>query len=373
MKKIIFLSPLPPPDYGSAISSKMCFEILDEHPSFVVRHIKLNRSKDMSDLGVVSFAKIVGFMSVHWETLRNIVSYRPDLVYVMPATGGLGFVRDFLAILIAKLTRQSLLIHLRTSVSERDNSSPIKCTIFRWAFKNSKVIVLASNLADGISDYVVDQDVYVLHNAIRPTLSDADYLKVREERSQSDHIRLLFLSNMIKSKGWPVALEVSRLLKQDGIPFTMRFAGNWLSEEDRRDFDALVARYDLAGHVEHVGHADDKLRDTLLSTSDLLVFPTTYRLEALPRVIIEAMEYGVPSVTTAHAGIPDIVTHAQTGFLAEGTDIASDMVRDIKSVLDRERLLKMGDKARERFIAEHQISSFRRQFVAIVDEVLDEA
>ncbi len=372
MKKILFLSPLPPPDYGSAISSKMCLQVLEDQPSYRVRNIRLNRSKEMSDLGAVSLNKVFGFLAVHWGVFKNIIVQSPDLVYVMPATGGLGFVRDFLAILIAKAMRKNLLIHLRTSISDRDNRSLVKRTVFGWAFRGSKVIVLASNLADGISMYVNDRDVSVLHNAISPTLSDSAYSRIREEKSGCDHLRLLFLSNMIKSKGWPVALEVARFLKQDGIPFSMRFAGNWLSDEDHREFDELVRRLGLSEHVSHVGHADDELRHSLLSTSDLLVFPTTYRLEALPRVIIEAMEYGVPAVTTTHAGIPDIVTHGETGFLA-GKDISADMVRDIESMVDRTRLLEISDKARDRFIENHQIASFRHQFVAIVDKALEGA
>jgi len=39
MKKILFLSPLPPPHYGSAMSSKMCLEILQKSKDFEIKNI----------------------------------------------------------------------------------------------------------------------------------------------------------------------------------------------------------------------------------------------------------------------------------------------------------------------------------------------
>jgi hypothetical protein len=57
-KKILFLSPLPPPNYGSAMSSKMCLDILRKSDLFEVSNIKINFAKKMDDVGVISLKKI---------------------------------------------------------------------------------------------------------------------------------------------------------------------------------------------------------------------------------------------------------------------------------------------------------------------------
>lgn len=64
MKKILFLSPLPPPYYGSAMSSQMCLNILKNSKDFEVRNIKLNYSKEMNDIGKINFNKIKGMLKV---------------------------------------------------------------------------------------------------------------------------------------------------------------------------------------------------------------------------------------------------------------------------------------------------------------------
>jgi glycosyltransferase involved in cell wall biosynthesis len=43
--------------------------------------------------------------------------------------------------------------------------------------------------------------------------------------------------------------------------------------------------------------------------------------EAFPMTLLEAMSVGLPVVATNVAGIPDIVVHGQTGFIAEPKDI----------------------------------------------------
>ena len=59
-EKILFLSPLPPPYYGSAMSSEMCLNILKNSKDFQIENIKLNYSKEMSDVGKINTDKIKG-------------------------------------------------------------------------------------------------------------------------------------------------------------------------------------------------------------------------------------------------------------------------------------------------------------------------
>lgn len=48
--------------------------------------------------------------------------------------------------------------------------------------------------------------------------------------------------------------------------------------------------------------------------------PDTGDEEGLPVSILEAMSYGLPVISTRHAGIPEAVVEAETGFLVEEGD-----------------------------------------------------
>lgn len=62
MRKILFLSPLPPPLYGSAMSSEMCLDILKSDKRFDVQNVKLNYSRAMTDVGKLTLSKLYGII-----------------------------------------------------------------------------------------------------------------------------------------------------------------------------------------------------------------------------------------------------------------------------------------------------------------------
>ena len=95
MKKILFLSPMPPPHYGSAMSSEMCLEILKKSKDFEIRNIKLNYSKKMNDVGKINFDKIEGIFKVKTRIQKELREFKPDIIYFVPATTGLGLLRDW--------------------------------------------------------------------------------------------------------------------------------------------------------------------------------------------------------------------------------------------------------------------------------------
>ncbi|MGW4665042.1 glycosyltransferase [Streptosporangium sandarakinum] len=66
----------------------------------------------------------------------------------------------------------------------------------------------------------------------------------------------------------------------------------------------------LVGHVAEAGH--------LIAAADLLVLSSDY--EGLPVVVMEALAAGVPVVSTAVGGVPDLVEHERNGLLTRPGD-----------------------------------------------------
>lgn len=112
-------------------------------------------------------------------------------------------------------------------------------------------------------------------------------------------------------------------------------------------FEETVAR------VEHHGHAD-RLRYLgfvegargLLPQAD--VFVLTSRTEGLGTSVLDAMAAGVPVVSTAAGGIPEMIDHERTGLLVPPGDAAA-LAAAIQRVLDDPALGKrLADAARVR-------------------------
>ena len=83
--------------------------------------------------------------------------------------------------------------------------------------------------------------------------------------------------------------------------------------------------------------------------ADIFVFPTYYHNECFPLVILEAMEQGLPVISTNEGGIPDIIDHDNSGYTVEKNnpiDLASAIERLLK---EPELRNSMGKAGRRRF------------------------
>jgi glycosyltransferase involved in cell wall biosynthesis len=99
----------------------------------------------------------------------------------------------------------------------------------------------------------------------------------------------------------------------------------------------------FAVHYAGVLRDDERLR-LHYAAADVMVVPS--RLDNLPQTATEAMACGTPVVAFRIGGLPDIVEHCRTGYLAEPLDTAS-LATGIAWVLqDHARRGELGDAAR---------------------------
>jgi glycosyltransferase involved in cell wall biosynthesis len=97
--------------------------------------------------------------------------------------------------------------------------------------------------------------------------------------------------------------------------------------------------------VCHLGElAEDELR-LLYSMADLSVVPS--REDNLPNIAVESSASGTPCVTFDVGGLPDIIKHHETGYLADPFDTI-DLSDGIKWILnDTSRLRRLSSCSRK--------------------------
>lgn len=126
---------------------------------------------------------------------------------------------------------------------------------------------------------------------------------------------------------------------------------------------------DLGFPVHYTGHLHDDLSlRVLYSASNVLVLPS--RQDNLPNTGVEALACGTPVVAFNTGGLPDIVEHQRTGYLAEAFD-PEDLANGIRWVLsDTERMKALAVDARavavERFSNEVVVP----QYLAVYAEAM---
>jgi glycosyltransferase involved in cell wall biosynthesis len=127
---------------------------------------------------------------------------------------------------------------------------------------------------------------------------------------------------------------------------------------------------ELGMPIRYVGHLhDDPSLAMLYSAGDVMIVPS--RLENLPQAATEAQACGIPVVGFDCGGMPDVVAHRTTGYLAEPYSI-DDLAAGIVWVLgNEERHKNMSHAARERATSLWASNVVVRQYDQVYREAIE--
>ncbi len=367
-KKILFLSPLPPPYYGSALSSKEILDFLRKDKDFEVRNIKINFAKDIYEIGRVNLEKLKELKRKRKEIKEIIENFKPNVIYYMPATSKIGLLREFILVReIKRLTNNKILFHIRTRLTDKDWKNPFFRIIYRKIFSNQKAIVLDESLKKDLRDLIKRENIYVLPNAIKNKISKERMEKIIKKRDLKKSINILFLSNMDELKGWFELLKACEILKNKKIDFNCIFVGSWFDKKLEKRFYNFIDKKNLKKQVAYVGRKTGKEKEKILEASDILVFPT--KKETFGRVILEAMQYGIPVIANGIGAIPTTIKNGKTGFVLERNspeEIAEYLETLIKN---KKRRIKMGLEGRKRFLKHYTLKIYEKKFKELIRNV----
>jgi glycosyltransferase involved in cell wall biosynthesis len=115
-------------------------------------------------------------------------------------------------------------------------------------------------------------------------------------------------------KGIDVLLAALAALRGRGIDARLRAVGAFETEAYERQIKGLAQSLEIAPFVEWTGFTRDVAAE--LRRMDIFVLPSLFG-EGLPMVILEAMAYGLPVVSTNVEGIPDALDHGKAGVVVD--------------------------------------------------------
>ncbi len=363
--RILFITPLPPPVHGSAMVSqyiKDCKELQDE---FQCDFVNLSTSRNIDEIGKKSLMKYIRFVGAYFITIWKLLTHRYALCYLAITCHGLGFLKDAPFVLLCKLFRRKVVIHQHN----KGMSSCVDKQPYKWllplVYRNTKVILLSWYLYPDIEKVVKKEQILICPNGI-PELFDKEPHFERNNQVPN----LLFLSNLIPSKGVYVLLDACKILKEKGYKFVCSFVGGESKEITKEVFEKAVDERGLNEVVYYKGPQYGDEKNTFFSNSDIFVFPTYYFNECFPLVLLEAMQYKLPIITSCEGGIPDIVTNEENGFVCKTKDV--DTTADaIARLLDSKDLRdKTGENGYKIFKEKFTLDVFNANITTILKKII---
>lgn len=130
-----------------------------------------------------------------------------------------------------------------------------------------------------------------------------------------------------------------------------------------------IKKNNLEEYITAHGAKYGEEKNNFFQEADVFVFPTFYNNECFPLVLLEAMEQGIPCISTEEGGIPSIIEDNKTGYI-----IQKQSPRELAEKIDYfiqnpDKCISMGNAGRERFKQEFNLSSFENHIIEILKQV----
>ncbi|BAU10058.1 glycosyl transferase, group 1 family protein [Leptolyngbya sp. NIES-3755] len=178
--------------------------------------------------------------------------------------------------------------------------------------------------------------------------------------------RIVCVGRLCEAKGQLLLIEAIKPIVAAGIPIKLVLVGDGAI---RPQIEAMITAADLQNHVEITGWAsNEEVRKQILAAR-ALVLPSF--AEGLPVALMESLALHRPVISTYIAGIPELVTPNQSGWLVPSGSI-SDLTDAIKSAitLPPEVLEQMGRTGAERVARHHDAATEAQKLAALFTEVI---
>lgn len=349
---------VPPPVHGASMMGKYIAKSNLIKSEKNIKIINLSTSISIDEVGrKIGLGKMSRYVAVLWKVFNSLIFFRPDLTYITITAKGKPFFKDFFIISLAKLTGSKTILHFHNKgVSEKQDNYCYNI-FYKLTFTHSKVILLSNLLFSDIKKYVDKKNVYFCPNGIPNINCSLD-------KKESKIIRILFLSNLIESKGVYVLLEALKILKNRNINFLCNFVGGQ-SDISEAEFNNRLADLGLLNDVVYLGkkYGDDK--NEIYLNSDIFVLPSYYHNECFPLVILEAMQFGLPIISTQEGAIPEIIEDNITGFVIERENTTA-LVDKIEFLVNNPKQRKeMGASAKTKYLSHYTMNMFEQKMNAI--------
>jgi glycosyltransferase involved in cell wall biosynthesis len=171
---------------------------------------------------------------------------------------------------------------------------------------------------------------------------------------------VLYSGRIAREKGLGMVLDAAAEL--EGVRFVVAGEG-----EDLEHFKA-AARERGISNIEFLGYARGDELEGLLRGAACVVVPSIW-FENLPLTILEAFARGKPVVGSDSGGIPEMVKHGETGYVAGRGDTGA-FIEAIRLILsDEKRRRKLAGQARDLAGREYSPESHYGRLMSIYEDV----
>jgi glycosyltransferase involved in cell wall biosynthesis len=344
---VLIVGQTPPPYGGQAIMIEAL--VHGDYERIEVFHVRMSFSDQLADAGRFGLAKLVHLpvlvARVLWMRLRTgarVLYYPPTGPTRMP------LYRDLLVLpMIRWAFRHTVFLLHAGGVSELYDELPRPLRfLFRRAYGRPDLVISSSDLNPP------DGEAFGALRSVTFPLGIPDHAASHPASTKrgTGTPRILYVGFISESKGALVLLQTAGELRRRGVDFEMELMGEFESPAFRSAFEELAREEGVTDRVRHLGVRTGAQKFDAFRDADIFFFPSHFYAETFGVVLLEAMQFELPVVSTRWRGIPSVVEEGTTALLAPIKDPVALADALERLIGDPELRRKLGEAGRSRFL-----------------------
>jgi glycosyltransferase involved in cell wall biosynthesis len=358
-------SPAPPPDgqaAGPAPGAALGIECY---------HVNARLSQKLEDIGDFRIGKFLLLLGYSAQAIWCRFRYGVTTLYYIPAPGKRSALyRDWLVMLLCRPFFKHIILHWHAAGLAKWLETVVQLRSRALTYRLMKQVdlsIVLSKFNQADAEKLFSRRIVVVNNGIpdpcpnfaeevlpprkarlaarRKLLSGAELTPADLQDGRDPRFfNVLYLAHCTREKGLFDTLDAvavaNRKLAQAHSPILLRLsvAGDFINASEREEFQRRVAQPDLRlppacppvpGQarstdstappggccVTYAGFVFGPAKQRILAESDCFCFPTYYYAESFGLVLVEAMAFGLPVITTRWRSIPELLPLDYPGFV----------------------------------------------------------
>lgn len=351
-KRVLFIGPLPPPYSGPELSMQQFRDSKLLNDSFEITFLQTNFREDNTNKGKFGIAMVLNFFKFFSKLLVQLLFKRPNCVYYPITPTQIGWIgRDLWTIILAKIFRVKVIIHLRGSHFKLNFSQfhPIIKKMVAFGLRRvDTAIVQARYLEDQFLPSIPESRVEVLYQAM-----DLSEFPLGSE-TEVEYQKILVIGHMTKAKGYTDILKVlprivdefpdvkfyfaGNIRKGERGVFFNQYTGEKITYEDPFEAENSILNSDYSKNYINLGIIQGAEKLKHLQTSD--IFLTASYSEGFSRALLEAMSVGKPLIYTPVGAHREVLNEKNGNSFIPGD--LENLYNAIKSMLHNKERNSVG-------------------------------
>jgi glycosyltransferase involved in cell wall biosynthesis len=314
-------------------------------------HVPLRFSERLADVGRFRPAKLLRLIGVAWTVWRHRMRGPIDVLFYPPCgPARTPFYRDVLLLLLVRPAAARVVFQfhaggfdaLRLLLTRPER----RLALLAYGSPDTAIVLLPS-LAGEVT-WIEPRHVAVVPNGVEDHAADL------RPASRTPVLQVLFVGALSERKGLRDLLNAVSILHEKAIAVRCTCVGAFLSETAAAGTEHQIRAAGIADQVNFTGELQGEEKCLAYAAAEVFCFPTI-DTENQPLVLLEAMQFRLPVVTTRWRALPELVQDGETGFLVPPHDPQALAARLALLAGSPDLRRRLGDAARAAYLRRYTL------------------